>query len=93
MILFSRISGNSYFNLKVFFVIYFRYSSSLLLPKTTFPQRLEGAKRIKSDHNIVNSAEFQAVYTSQKSDGPLWLLHDGPPYANGPVHMGKQFLV
>ena len=21
-------------------------------------------------------------------DNPLWVLHDGPPYANGPVHMG-----
>ena len=71
-----------------FFLIHFRYSSSLLLPKTTFPQRLDGTKRIRSDQNIVNSAAFQSVYTSQKSDGPLWLLHDGPPYANGPVHMG-----
>ena len=69
---------------------YFRWSSTILLPKTSFPQKLEGAKRIKSDQDIVNSTKFKAVYDRQLSykDRPLWILHDGPPYANGPVHMG-----
>ena len=42
------------------------------------------------DHAIVNSTSFQSEYTRQISekDKPLWVLHDGPPYANGPVHMG-----
>ena len=61
-----------------------------MLPKTSFPQKLEGAKRIKSDQDIVNSTKFKAVYDRQLSykNRPSWILHDGPPYANGPVHMG-----
>ena len=45
----------------------FRWSSTILLPKTTFPQRLEGEKRIKSDENVTKSLEFQGVYTKQFS--------------------------
>ena len=25
---------------------------------------------------------------SKNKDGPNFLLHDGPPYANGPIHLG-----
>ena len=28
------------------------------------------------------------TYFKNFIDNPLWVLHDGPPYANGPVHMG-----
>ena len=54
---------------KRLFYIYFtfRWSSTILLPKTTFPQRLEGEKRIKSDENVTKSLEFQDVYTKQFS--------------------------
>ncbi len=59
------------------------------LPKTSFPQRLEGEKRVRMDDEIVNSSEFQSVYQKQLNNNEdLWILHDGPPYANGPVHMG-----
>ena len=73
-------------------LFFFRWSSTLFLPKTTFAQRLEGEKRIKTDDIIISSREFQNVYQKQwdnaSSDQPLWTLHDGPPYANGPAHMG-----
>ena len=51
---------------------------------------MEGAKRIKTDQEIVSSSKFQSCYQRQEflRDRPLWVLHDGPPYANGPVHMG-----
>ena len=62
----------------------------MLLPKTTFPQKIQGEKRVKLDNAIVNSTSFQSEYARQMSEKekPLWILHDGPPYANGPVHMG-----
>ena len=64
----------------------------MLLPKTTFPQKLKGEKRVQLDSAIVNSMSFQSEYSKQSAstdqDKPLWILHDGPPYANGPVHMG-----
>ena len=61
-----------------------------MLPKSKFPHKLEGEKRKKLDEKIINSTKFQSFYNfqSQNKDRPLWTLHDGPPYANGPAHMG-----
>ena len=62
----------------------------MLTPKTTFPLKVEGEKRVKLDEAIIASASFKSVYERQMSahDKPLWILHDGPPYANGPAHIG-----
>ena len=35
------------------------YTNTVILPKTTFPQRLEGAKRIKLDEHFINNEDFQ----------------------------------
>ncbi|KAF9365674.1 hypothetical protein BGX34_009009 [Mortierella sp. NVP85] len=63
-----------------------KFSSTLLLPKTPFPIRSEGATR---------EAELQSRYTTdlypwQRANNPgeLFVLHDGPPYANGHLHLG-----
>ena len=67
------------------------YSGTVLLPKTTFPQRLESNKRIELDQTIVNSVEYQNFYNWQQenlSSRPRYILHDGPPYANGDPHIG-----
>ena len=67
------------------------YSSTISLPKTTFPQRLEGNKRINLDQEIINSEEYKNFYAWQKktlSTNPKYVLHDGPPYANGDPHIG-----
>ena len=67
------------------------YTNTVILPKTTFPQRLEGAKRIKLDDYFINSEDFQRFYYWQKdnlTDRPEYVLHDGPPYANGDPHIG-----
>ncbi|TRY66923.1 hypothetical protein TCAL_08039 [Tigriopus californicus] len=68
-----------------------KYSSTVLLPRTNFPARLEGAKRLAQDQSIVNSTAFQSLYARQWTDWPpenTFILHDGPPYANGTLHMG-----
>ena len=67
------------------------YSSTISLPKTSFPQRLEGNKRINLDQEIINSEEYKNFYAWQKktlSTHPKYVLHDGPPYANGDPHIG-----
>jgi isoleucyl-tRNA synthetase len=78
------------FHLVNFTLFILRWSSTVYLPKTTFPQRLEGDKRIQTDKEIILSSKFQSVYERQRSHQleQEWMLHDGPPYANGPVHMG-----
>jgi len=67
-----------------------RWSATVLTPKTAFPLKVVGDQRVKLDETITTSASFESVYERQMSmhDNPLWILHDGPPYANGPAHIG-----
>ncbi|WP_257350170.1 isoleucine--tRNA ligase [Pseudalkalibacillus decolorationis] len=64
------------------------YKDTLLMPKTEFPMR--GGlpnKEPKIQENWNKSDIYQKV--QEKSKGlPKFILHDGPPYANGDIHMG-----
>ncbi|KAJ8925130.1 hypothetical protein NQ315_001312 [Exocentrus adspersus] len=66
------------------------YSNTVLLPKTKFPLRLENKKLIERDKLVYNAADFENLYSWQRShlSEPEFVLHDGPPYANGRPHMG-----
>ncbi|KAH7933752.1 hypothetical protein HPB49_016785 [Dermacentor silvarum] len=66
------------------------YSGTVLLPKTGFPQRITGAKRTENDEKIAKYACFEEHYAWQRENnkGPDFILHDGPPYANGDTHLG-----
>ncbi|CAH1989563.1 unnamed protein product [Acanthoscelides obtectus] len=66
------------------------YSNTVFLPKTRFPLRLENNKLLERDEAIHNTADFENLYTWQRShlSEPEFVLHDGPPYANGQAHMG-----
>ncbi len=63
------------------------YRSTLNLPQTDFPMRADLAKREPA--RVAWWAE-QSVYERrlERNTGPIWTLHDGPPYANGDLHMG-----
>jgi isoleucyl-tRNA synthetase len=63
------------------------YRSTLNLPQTSFPMRADLAKR--EPDRVAWWAEHQ-VYARrlQRNTGAPWTLHDGPPYANGDLHMG-----
>ncbi|XP_013137867.1 PREDICTED: isoleucine--tRNA ligase, mitochondrial isoform X2 [Papilio polytes] len=62
------------------------YSHTILFPKTLFPARSNNA--IKEE--VQKMAQFAELYTWQRENlkGPEFVLHDGPPYANGDLHMG-----
>ncbi|XP_050295461.1 isoleucine--tRNA ligase, mitochondrial [Anthonomus grandis grandis] len=66
------------------------YSDTVLLPKTKLPFRLEGQKLVERDKNIHKLAMFDELYGWQRNNlpDPEYVLHDGPPYANGKPHMG-----
>ncbi|XP_077528954.1 isoleucyl-tRNA synthetase, mitochondrial [Haemaphysalis longicornis] len=66
------------------------YTGTVLLPKTGFPQRVTGAKRAERDEEISKYACFDEHYSWQRENnkGPEFVLHDGPPYANGDTHLG-----
>ena len=66
------------------------YKATLNLPDTDFPMRgdlvtREPARLEKWESNSLYS-RIIAKRKSQKS--PRYILHDGPPFANGDVHMG-----
>uniref|UniRef100_A0A2H1VX30 isoleucine--tRNA ligase n=1 Tax=Spodoptera frugiperda TaxID=7108 RepID=A0A2H1VX30_SPOFR len=62
------------------------YSHTILSPKTDFPTRSSNAIK----ENIQKTAQFADLYNWQRQHlkGPEFVLHDGPPYANGDLHMG-----
>ncbi|HPU54256.1 MAG TPA: class I tRNA ligase family protein, partial [Burkholderiaceae bacterium] len=64
------------------------YRDTLNLPDTPFPMRGDLAKR---EPGWTAAWQDKGVYRRirQHSLGrPLWVLHDGPPYANGDLHIG-----
>ena len=67
------------------------YKSTLNLPDTPFPMRGDLAKRepawIRDWHQ---NRIYEAIRAACKGR-PRFVLHDGPPYANGDIHIGTAF--
>lgn len=64
------------------------YNATLNLPKTDFPMR---AGLPKSEPVTLKNWEDEKIYDKllKLNEGkPLFVLHDGPPYANGNIHLG-----
>ncbi|CAM3697407.1 isoleucine--tRNA ligase [Mesobacillus zeae] len=64
------------------------FKDTLLMPNTEFPMRGNLPKR---EPDIQANWEETNIYemVRQRTKGrPLFILHDGPPYANGDIHMG-----
>ena len=64
------------------------WSQTLYLPKTEFPMR---AGLPKKEPEIVARWQEMDLYRLLREDAkdrPLYVLHDGPPYANGNIHIG-----
>ena len=64
------------------------YKTTLNLPQTEFPMKgklitMEPAMR---DH--WESINIHEKIREARKESPKWILHDGPPYANGQVHIG-----
>ena len=64
------------------------YSETLNLPKTDFPMR---AGLPKKEPEILARWQKMELYQKLRKDGQgrnKFILHDGPPYANGNIHIG-----
>ncbi|MEH2276154.1 MAG: isoleucine--tRNA ligase [Nostoc sp.] len=63
------------------------YKDTVNLPKTNFEMR---ANAIKREPEIQKFWEENKIYDrlSKNNPGELFILHDGPPYANGSLHIG-----
>jgi isoleucyl-tRNA synthetase len=67
------------------------YRDTLNLPKTDFPMKADLPKR---EPVILKEWEERKIYDKLREsakDREKYILHDGPPYANGHIHMGTAF--
>ena len=64
------------------------YKSTLNLPKTGFAMKADLPNR---EPKVLEQWQAQGLYAriQQARQGrPMFILHDGPPYANGDIHIG-----
>ena len=64
------------------------YKATLNLPQTEFPMRANLPER---EPQFLREWERQNLYArlrDARAGREMWVLHDGPPYANGHIHMG-----
>ena len=62
--------------------------STLNLPKTDFSMK---ANLPQNEPKMLARWEKERIYDRIREahkGQPIYVLHDGPPYANGPVHLG-----
>ncbi len=64
------------------------YKDTLLLPKTDFPMKADLIAREPARLAQWENAGLYGRIQEARKDAPLFVLHDGPPFANGDVHMG-----
>jgi isoleucyl-tRNA synthetase len=65
------------------------FKSTLNLPKTDFPMKADLPRR---EPRLLAAWEEMDLYGALRSSGrgrPRFLMHDGPPYANGHIHLGQ----
>ena len=67
------------------------YKDTMNLPSTDFPMRgnlpAQEPKRLETWQR----EDIYRRVLEKNADGKPFILHDGPPYANGPIHIGHSF--
>lgn len=67
------------------------FKETMNLPQTEFPMRgnlpENEPKRLEAWDNM----DIYHKVLDKNKDGKPFVLHDGPPYANGPIHLGHAF--
>ena len=64
------------------------YKDTLNLPKTDFPMKADLISREPARLAKWEAESLYAQIQEARKEAPLFVLHDGPPFANGDVHMG-----
>jgi len=64
------------------------YKATLNLPKTDFPMKANLANREPDMLKFWQDMNLYRQLREQGKDKPKYILHDGPPYANGEIHIG-----
>jgi len=64
------------------------YRDTLNLPKTGFSMKANLVQREPQLRKRWAKEDIYAEIRKARNGAPLYILHDGPPYANGDIHMG-----
>ncbi|NCT41671.1 MAG: isoleucine--tRNA ligase [Alphaproteobacteria bacterium] len=65
-----------------------KYKDTVFLPKTDFPMRGGLPQKEPEILNVWRDDGLYSQIRDQNKGKPKWVLHDGPAYANGNIHMG-----
>ncbi|GMQ99834.1 MAG: isoleucine--tRNA ligase [Zetaproteobacteria bacterium] len=66
----------------------FDYRPTVFLPNTDFPMRGNLPNREPERLKQWDEADIYGQLRAQRKNAPKFVLHDGPPYANGNIHIG-----
>ncbi|MDD5086005.1 MAG: isoleucine--tRNA ligase [Candidatus Omnitrophica bacterium] len=64
------------------------YSKTVNLPKTSFPMKADLARREPETLKAWKAAKLYERIRERSRSFAKYILHDGPPYANGHIHAG-----
>jgi len=64
------------------------YGKTLNLPATEFPMRANLPQAEPKIQEWWDEIDVYALVQKHRAGGPKFVLHDGPPYANGDIHIG-----
>ena len=64
------------------------YNKTLNLPQTTFAMRAGLPKKEPGFVAHWDEMDLNGKMLKKNEGKPLYVLHDGPPYANGDIHLG-----
>ena len=64
------------------------YKATLNLPQTDFPMKANLAQREPDRLKAWSDMNLYAQIREVGQGRPKFILHDGPPYANGDLHVG-----
>lgn len=67
------------------------YKKTLNLPRTDFPMKGNLAKREPEIQDYWREIGLYGLILEKRESAPLFILHDGPPYANGDIHVGTAY--
>ncbi|MCD4700443.1 MAG: class I tRNA ligase family protein, partial [Candidatus Aegiribacteria sp.] len=64
------------------------YKDTIQLPETNFSLKGNLIKKEPETQEIWNGENLYTKIRQARKGSPKFILHDGPPYANGHVHLG-----
>src|ERR1051325_10584426 len=64
------------------------YKSTLNLPQTAFAMEAKLVQNEPARLAKWQSLDLYKALMRQRAGNPQWVLHDGPPFANGDIHIG-----